>query len=106
MTVGLYPSLKTPGMKLAVTPESWYGLAASIYSGNEDWVRRAAATEPMARPPNTAMSSVRARYPERRRAKVAPKRKRATLQVLRFTVVPPGMPLRRRLAGPSTSLAD
>src|ERR1022692_3774489 len=50
------------------------GLVLARKVGYDDWVRRAAAMEPIAIPPLNPMSSTTLRYPLQRRPKVAGKR--------------------------------
>ncbi len=55
---GSYPCpLPIPGLAMAVDTSIWDGLVVSTRAAKEDWVRRAAATEPMARPPSRPRSS-------------------------------------------------
>ena len=54
------------------------GLVLAKYVANDESVRRAPATEPMATPPTRPMSKTSARYALQRRPKVARTRYRAT----------------------------
>ena len=50
-----------PGCQLAVGTNKVDGLVLARKVGYEDWVRRAAAIEPMARPPSSAIKRTIAR---------------------------------------------
>ena len=59
-------------------PRYQYGPRSSV---NDDWVRRAAAIEPAARPPASPTRRTIARYPLRRRRKVTRDRYQATARI-------------------------
>jgi hypothetical protein len=70
--------LPTAGLKNPVPTVKSEGFVLAKNAGNDDYVRRAAATAPIAKPPIRPIKSTSVRYPRTRRRNVAQNLNQAT----------------------------